>query len=180
MLIHLLKKANEMGWQLSTSLDVSSKYVSQENGPSYPLDVHSWFFSKNISTHPSSQNPAHPLMSHSVPSMNSPSDYNLASQYSSEYGQPTFHHNNPTPLQHQINITPDGVTPTFPPMGVDAPPYSPVAGSSLPQPHYSVLASEPTLGSQIRRPALQQQYEEEFDFSDLPPSYDEVMNSSLS
>merc|ERR1711862_956375 len=46
MLTHLLKRANQLGWQLSTSLDVSAKYISQENGPDYPLDVHSWFFRK--------------------------------------------------------------------------------------------------------------------------------------
>ena len=124
MLIHLLKKANEMGWQLSTSLDVSAKYVSQENGPSYPLDVHSWFFSKNISTHPSSQNPAHPLMSHSAPSMNSPSDYN-----SSNYGL------------HQLNNTPDGAALTYPTVDIDAPPYSPFAGAAPSQPQHSESVS---------------------------------------
>ena len=49
MILHLLKKANELGWQLVCSLDVSAKYIEQENGPDYPLDVHSWFLCKNPS-----------------------------------------------------------------------------------------------------------------------------------
>ncbi len=44
MLLHILKKANEQGWHLKASLDVSAKYVHQENGPNYPIDVHSWYF----------------------------------------------------------------------------------------------------------------------------------------
>ena len=49
MLINLLKKANQLSWQLSASLDVSAKFHHQENGPDYPIDVHSWFFCKKIS-----------------------------------------------------------------------------------------------------------------------------------
>ena len=48
MLTNLLKKANQLGWQLSTSLDVSAKFVHQDNGPDYPIDVHSWFFCKTL------------------------------------------------------------------------------------------------------------------------------------
>ena len=48
MLTNLLKKANQLGWQLSTSLDVSAKFVHQDNGPDYPIDVHSWFFCKTF------------------------------------------------------------------------------------------------------------------------------------
>merc|ERR1712213_173309 len=43
-LIHVLKEANSLGWRLVASADVSSKYVTQENGPDYPIDVHSWYF----------------------------------------------------------------------------------------------------------------------------------------
>lgn len=46
LLMHLLKKANELNWQLVASLDVSAKYHHRDNGPDYPLDVHSWFFTK--------------------------------------------------------------------------------------------------------------------------------------
>ncbi len=46
MLLHLLKKANMLQWELVLSLDTSAKYVHQKNGPDYPLDVHSWFFRK--------------------------------------------------------------------------------------------------------------------------------------
>ena len=55
MLTNLLKKANELGaelgWHLSTSLDVSAKFIHQENGPDYPIDVHSWFFCKNFANY---------------------------------------------------------------------------------------------------------------------------------
>ncbi len=44
MLLHMLKKANEYGWQLVASLDVSAKYVHRDKGPDYPIDVHSWYF----------------------------------------------------------------------------------------------------------------------------------------
>ena len=42
-----MKRANELGWQLSASLDVSSKFVSNDN-QQYPIDVHSWFFCKDF------------------------------------------------------------------------------------------------------------------------------------
>ena len=40
----MLKKANSLGWRLVASADVSAKYVRQDNGPDYPIDVHSWYF----------------------------------------------------------------------------------------------------------------------------------------
>ena len=43
-LIHVLKVATDMGWRLVVSADVSAKYVSQKDGPSYPIDVHTWYF----------------------------------------------------------------------------------------------------------------------------------------
>jgi hypothetical protein len=43
-LLHILKTANENGWYLVSSLDVSAKYVSRDNAPDYPIDVHSWYF----------------------------------------------------------------------------------------------------------------------------------------
>lgn len=47
MMLHVLRKANEMGWKLCLSLDVSAKYYKNSNNNiSYPLDVHSWFFAK--------------------------------------------------------------------------------------------------------------------------------------
>lgn len=43
-LLSVLKKASSLGWRLVVSADVSAKYVHQENGPDYPIDVHSWYF----------------------------------------------------------------------------------------------------------------------------------------
>jgi len=43
-LMNVLKKANSLGWRLVASADVSAKYVRQDNGPDYPIDVHSWYF----------------------------------------------------------------------------------------------------------------------------------------
>jgi len=43
-LLHILKKANSLGWELAASADVSSKYFQEESGPDYPEDVHSWYF----------------------------------------------------------------------------------------------------------------------------------------
>ena len=43
-LIHLLKKANSLGWELAVSADVSSKYYPNDHGPDYPEDVDSWYF----------------------------------------------------------------------------------------------------------------------------------------
>ena len=47
MLTMALKETSQYGWQLCASADVSAKYVHQENGPDYPIDVHSWFFCFN-------------------------------------------------------------------------------------------------------------------------------------
>ena len=44
MLIMILKEAANLGWRLIASADVSAKFVHQENGPDYPIDVHSLFF----------------------------------------------------------------------------------------------------------------------------------------
>lgn len=46
LLMHLLKKAHELNWQLVASLDVSAKFCHRKNAPDFPLDVHSWFFTK--------------------------------------------------------------------------------------------------------------------------------------
>ena len=43
MLTSLMKEAAKYGWQLAASADVSAKYVHTENGPDYPVDVHTWF-----------------------------------------------------------------------------------------------------------------------------------------
>ncbi len=43
-LMCLLEEASKLGWYLKASADVSAKYMNPENGPSYPLDVDSWFF----------------------------------------------------------------------------------------------------------------------------------------
>ena len=48
MLLRLLREAHTHGWRLAASADVSAKYVHQENGPDYPADVHSWFFSYQV------------------------------------------------------------------------------------------------------------------------------------
>lgn len=43
-LLTVLAKADSLGWRLVASADVSAKYVHQENGPDYPIDVHTWYF----------------------------------------------------------------------------------------------------------------------------------------
>lgn len=45
MLLILLREAFQYGWHLSASADISAKFVHTENGPDYPVDVHSWFLS---------------------------------------------------------------------------------------------------------------------------------------
>jgi len=49
MLMKVIKTAMDNGWWLISSADVSAKYVQQENGPDYPLDVHSLFFAAYVS-----------------------------------------------------------------------------------------------------------------------------------
>ena len=44
MLLMLLREASRLNWDLVASVDVSAKYVHQDNGPDYPIDVHAWFF----------------------------------------------------------------------------------------------------------------------------------------
>ncbi|XP_066921998.1 uncharacterized protein [Clytia hemisphaerica] len=44
LLLGLLGAFSDLGWRLVTSADVSAKYVHQDKGPDYPLDVHSWYF----------------------------------------------------------------------------------------------------------------------------------------
>ena len=44
LLLHLMKLLANMGWFLIISADVSAKWVHQDKGPDYPLDVHSWWF----------------------------------------------------------------------------------------------------------------------------------------
>ena len=44
MLMMLLREASRLHWELMASVDVSAKYVHQDNGPDYPIDVHAWFF----------------------------------------------------------------------------------------------------------------------------------------
>lgn len=43
MMTVLLSNLMERGWRVVTSADVSAKYHHEENGPDYPLDLHSWF-----------------------------------------------------------------------------------------------------------------------------------------
>lgn len=44
LLLALLTSYTAFGWRLVCSADVSSKYIHQQHGPDYPLDVHSWYF----------------------------------------------------------------------------------------------------------------------------------------
>ena len=44
LLCHLFQAFASRNWKPLTSADVSAKYVHQENGPDYPIDVHSIFF----------------------------------------------------------------------------------------------------------------------------------------
>ena len=67
MMTCLLKKANELGWQLSASLDVSAKFMVQNN-QEFPIDVHSWFLCKDL-TNLSQNTPVQARTSASVPSV---------------------------------------------------------------------------------------------------------------
>lgn len=42
MLLVLLREAFHYGWHLEASADVTAKMIHTENGPDYPVDVHSW------------------------------------------------------------------------------------------------------------------------------------------
>ena len=44
LLLYLLKLCASLGWFIILSADVSAKYVHQDKGPDYPVDVHSWWF----------------------------------------------------------------------------------------------------------------------------------------
>ena len=54
LLCHLFQAFASRQWRPVTSGDVSAKYVHQENAPDYPLDVHSFFFTHDM-TVPQSQ-----------------------------------------------------------------------------------------------------------------------------
>ena len=44
LLMYLLRAFAQLGWRQILSADVSAKFVHQDKGPDYPLDVHSWWF----------------------------------------------------------------------------------------------------------------------------------------
>lgn len=44
LLLALLTSYTSLGWRLVCSADTSAKYIHQDNGPDYPVDVHSWWF----------------------------------------------------------------------------------------------------------------------------------------
>lgn len=46
MIIHLIKTANELGWKLICSIDVSAKKMERNDGIECPNDVHSLYFCK--------------------------------------------------------------------------------------------------------------------------------------
>uniref|UniRef100_A0A914W883 Uncharacterized protein n=1 Tax=Plectus sambesii TaxID=2011161 RepID=A0A914W883_9BILA len=46
LMTRLLNEMARLGWRVICSADVSAKYVNQENGPDYPIDVHSWFLAR--------------------------------------------------------------------------------------------------------------------------------------
>uniref|UniRef100_A0A914UU08 Uncharacterized protein n=1 Tax=Plectus sambesii TaxID=2011161 RepID=A0A914UU08_9BILA len=45
-MLFLLKQLNKDGWKASGSLDVSAKHVRASDGPDFPIDVHTIFFTK--------------------------------------------------------------------------------------------------------------------------------------
>ena len=49
LLLGLLGAFTDLGWRLVASADVSAKYIHQDKGPDYPLDVHSWYFMFDMS-----------------------------------------------------------------------------------------------------------------------------------
>lgn len=56
MLLHIFRALAGRFWRPVTSADVSAKYIHQENGPDYPLDVDSIFFTYD----PSAASPSAP------------------------------------------------------------------------------------------------------------------------
>jgi hypothetical protein len=46
LMTRLLNEMARLGWRVICSADVSAKYVHQQNGPGYPLDVHCWFLAR--------------------------------------------------------------------------------------------------------------------------------------
>uniref|UniRef100_A0A914WAG5 Uncharacterized protein n=1 Tax=Plectus sambesii TaxID=2011161 RepID=A0A914WAG5_9BILA len=46
LMTRLLNEMARLGWRVVCSADVSAKHIRQENGPDYPIDVHSWFLAR--------------------------------------------------------------------------------------------------------------------------------------
>ena len=49
LLKYLIKTCANMGWFVILSADVSAKFVHQDKGPDYPIDVHSLWFTRIVS-----------------------------------------------------------------------------------------------------------------------------------
>ena len=71
-LCNIIEEFIERGWRLFLSADVSAKYIHQETGPDYPVDVHRMWF---VYDPPSSAQPSAPSYGFSFSS--SPAQYGI-------------------------------------------------------------------------------------------------------
>ena len=76
MLSYLCKLCANMGWYLILSADVSAKWIHQDKGPDYPIDVHSWWFMYM----------GHPIMAPTAPAFLPPPQFGMEGQLPSAFG----------------------------------------------------------------------------------------------
>jgi len=67
MMCRLLATFSQYGWRVISSADVSAKYHHQDNGPDYPVDVHSWFLAYTGVSHVPTVAVNAPMLPGSVP-----------------------------------------------------------------------------------------------------------------
>ena len=108
MLLHLISALGSRSWVPVLSADVSAKYVHQENGPDYPIDVDSIFFTHD------------PLAAQGPP----PAPPSFAQAYpqglGQPYSQPRF--GQPYPQASAHGFAPQGATTPFKPSDEAFPP----------------------------------------------------------
>ena len=86
MLLGLWSTFNSLGWRLVLSGDVSAKYIHRDNGPDYPIDVHSWWFMWDQTLlAPQPQNQGMPMHMQGPP-MEAPPAYDSIAQPQGAYG----------------------------------------------------------------------------------------------
>ena len=111
MLLHLISALGSRSWVPVLSADVSAKYVHQENGPDYPIDVDSIFFTYD------------PLAAQGPP----PAPPSFAPAYPQGLGQPYSQplpqgFGQPYPQAPAHGFAPQGASPPFNPSDEALPP----------------------------------------------------------